>query len=102
MESAQPTNGSTELRPFSRPLAQRFPGFADTEELNLIDHGDPVRVTGQPSENGTLTATGADDSSPSRLTGMPDPLHAIYGPAAPSRPMMPNELQVWLPVGYRG
>jgi hypothetical protein len=33
--------------------------------------------------------------------GTPDPLHAIYGPAAPSRPITADKLTVCLSVGHR-
>jgi hypothetical protein len=36
------------------------------------------------------------------VTGIGDPLHAIYGPAALSQPITGDELEVWLSAGHRG
>jgi hypothetical protein len=47
------------------------------------------------------TAGPADTAAPNAFA-LVNPLHAIYGPSAPSRPDTAEELRFRLSAGYRG
>jgi hypothetical protein len=98
-----PLRRGQEHRGLQRPAPERgrsgHPGRRAACGDRPDDAANPIIAVA--SSIGPSNARRETTRKPTQARQRLDPLHDIYGPAAPSRPITADRLQVWLSVGHR-